>query len=279
MNESLGYFDGHWLPSSQLALPMDDCGLLQGAIVVERLRTYGGELFETAAHLQRLDTGTQALQLSVDPAWLGRLIDQWQAKNERWIHKQREVGLTILVTPGPSGGNASEPTILMHGNRLDLRRIDHLQQAGQRVVVTDVVQPPPASWPRSIKVRSRLHYYLADLHAKREADDAIGLLRDEDGTLTESNPASLAIVEAGCVISPPAARVLPGITQAYLRRGAIELGIGWDEQPISPRRLFAADEILLMGTTVGCWNGFAPHAKPCLQPGPVCRRFQQLLPG
>ena len=60
----------------------------------------------------------------------------------------------------------------------------------------DVEQTSPRSLPRDLKCRSRMHYYLADLHAHRTDPAARAVLLDSDGTILEATTANILIYSA-----------------------------------------------------------------------------------
>ncbi len=45
------YFNGDWIPNSELTLGVDDLGFLMGVTVTERLRTFHGEVFRLREHV------------------------------------------------------------------------------------------------------------------------------------------------------------------------------------------------------------------------------------
>lgn len=285
---SIGYFNGAWRPAAEITIGLDDLGFIQGVTAVERLRTYQGCLFETDAHLVRFERTLLAIGIdSADnelrsPA-LKRTLDHLLERNADWIQAAGEVGVTIFATPGrglvANDGGPSKPTLGIVCTPLDQPNIQRRQRDGQALVVTGVQQTPAESWPRDIKVRSRLHYYMADQEARRQSPGAQGVLIDQDGGLTETSQANLAIVREGKIVSPPAERVLPGVTEQVVRRYARRLGIEWTEQNLPPRCLESVDEILLMGTTYGVWNGWLFDRQPATShPGPVCAQLQNAFP-
>jgi branched-chain amino acid aminotransferase len=253
---TIGYLSGSWLSTDAISVTVNDLGFRQGVSVVERLRTYSGKLFAVDAHLQRWFHSTAELEMQGLPsrAELETLLSTLLAKNAATIRLQTDVGVTMFATPGL--GYGSPPTFGMHLNPLDHISIERRRTQGQTIVVTEVRQPSGDCWPRTIKVRSRIHYYRADQIARRQAEDAIGVLLDDDGTVTETSIANLAIVQSGSVISPP---------------------------PITVQELVDADEVLLMGTDSGIWFAnqviqLAPHHDPIAAKKPVVGPvYRQLL--
>lgn len=248
-----GLLCGRWTPHTELCLPINDLGFRQGATAVERLRTYRGNVFQLDAHLNRwantVDViGIEGLPL---PAAIKVLVRELIGRNETFVKTVGDFGITMIATPGP--GRGEPPTFAMHLQPIDHHVNQIRRDNGQPIVVTAVAPPGSESWPRSIKVRCRLHYYLADQIARLQGEDAIGLLVDPDGIVTETSIANVAIVEKGNVVAAPRNRVLGGITQAAVHGIAKKNSVPWSESPIDVARLKAADEILLMGTDGGLW--------------------------
>lgn len=248
-----------WLPYERVCLPVDDLGFRQSVTAVERLRTYNARPFQLDEHLRRFDNTLRLIAIEgVLPASelaekVGELLD----RNHDLIEKLGDVGITIWATPGNRSGG--RPTLALHLNKLDHLAVARRRKDGQTVVLTDVVQPGPQSWSRQAKVRCRLHYHLADGQAREIASlrgmtsDATGVLLDSDGTWTESSVANVGLVVGREIHWPPAARVLPGITQAYVRKLAGSMGIVSREAGITTSDIRNADALLLMGTDTGLW--------------------------
>ena len=243
---------GRWIVYRDLKIPVDDLGFRQGVTAVERLRTYGGRPFQVAAHLHRWQHTTDSLRIAGLPAvdQIERLIGEALLRNQALLDEVADVGITILATPGTA---VDSPFFVIHLNELDHSGIRARQDNGQPLVITDVQQPSARSWPRSIKVRSRIHYYLADLEARQRAKDGLGLLVDANGHVTETSIANIAIVKASRIASPPAKSILGGITQAVIEQIAAGAQIEWEKRPLAPNDLHSADEIFLMGTDAGIW--------------------------
>ena len=271
LGDTVGYLNGCWLAAEQMHLSVLDDGFRFAATAVERLRTYGGTVFQLPAHLDRLHATVDALGISglPEPTRMEELVRTLIRRNDVFLRRCGDVGITIVVTPGTAN---QRPTVAMHLNTIDHEKVARRRGSGQPLVITDVVQPPAESWPRGIKVRCRLHYYLADRIAERSHVDASGILLDTDASITETSIANVAFVRNGTVISPPPERVLGGITQQVIEQIADEHSVAWIKRPIDPQELTEADEVILMGTDTGFW--FANRVdKSVLRPGPVYHRL------
>ncbi len=284
---SVGYFNGQWQSIDSFRLSVNDIGFRSGVVAVERLRTYSGHVFQPTLHLQRFAHTTAELMISglPSPPHLAELIDELLCRNSE--QAMVDVGITLFATPGEIGAGA--PTIGLHINAIDHARTQRFRSSGQVIATTDVVQPSQTSWSRQLKTRCRLHYYLADAAARRLDAEAVGILLDADGCVTETNIANIAIVLDGNIVSPPANQVLGGITQRVVEQLALDgltheissrkSSISWVKRPISITEFHAADEILMMGTDNGIW--FARQVDQTIigggNPGPVYMRLRELF--
>ena len=249
----VSYLSGRWLAHDSMQIGVNDVGFRQGVTAVERLRTYHGRLFALDEHLVRWQRSVTQLSIAGLPSELAirAIIEDLLARNSVLLRSEGDVGLTMFATPGELGGDG--PTLGLHLNRLNHAVHQRRREQGQPLVVTSVRQPDPDCWPRSIKVRSRVHYYRADAIARAVDENAVGILLDNDGSVTETSIANLAIVQAGRIVSPPADRVLPGITQSVVESIAAAAAIPWSNRAITVAELQQAEEVLLMGTDGGIW--------------------------
>ena len=242
-----------------MTISIDDLGFRQAVTAVERLRTYHRQPFLLAPHVARWQRTVDELGIdcprSVDE--IATSVDELLRRNDQWLQHQGDASITLFATPGPHRPAEPAATFGLHLSALDHELVASRRRHGQPLVITHVAQPPLSAWPREIKVRSRLHFYRADRLAKQSDPAAIGALLDDDGSVTETSVANLAVVSGGAIVSPPADRVLTGITQAAIEGLAAEAGILWDKQSVPVASLRYADEILLMGTDTGIW--FASH--------------------
>ena len=274
----IGFLSGDWIPQSELAIPVDDLGFRQGVIAVERLRTYWQRPFALELHLKRWEQSTRSLEIDGLPAVVDteKLIGELLNRNSAIFASELDVGITMFATPGKFAGD--QPTLGLHLNRLNHELNQRRRDRGQPLVLTNVRQPDPQSWPRSAKVRSRIHYYRADTTARIEQQDGLGILIDDDGSVTETSIANLALAIGGVLVSPPIDRVLGGITQSVIETIARGRSIPWKHRPIPTSLLREADEILLMGTDTGIWYANSIDGHPIHDGMPGCL-YQQLREG
>ncbi|MHB1035314.1 MAG: aminotransferase class IV [Pirellulales bacterium] len=255
MHEPLAYLNGRFLPASQAALPVDDTGVVLGATVSEQLRTFGGRLFHRDDHLKRLQRslGIVGIDPGLDADQLAAIAEELATKNHALLTPGDDLGLAMLVTPGPyatfAHHVATRPTVCLHTFPLPFDQWAAKYTRGQSLVVTGVEQVSPHCWPPELKCRSRMHYYLADRQARAVEPESRALLLDRNGLVTETATANIALYfkDRG-LVTPPHAKVLPGISLAVLGGLARSLSVPWGEEEVTPDTVASADEVLITST-------------------------------
>ena len=93
----------------------------------------------------------------------------------------------------------------------------------------------------------------AKWRARQEGFDDVVLL-DEAGFVTEAPTTNLFMVDAdGALATPPASKVLLGITRDTVLALAPTVGLPCVERDIAAAELASAQEVFLSGTSVGVW--------------------------
>jgi branched-chain amino acid aminotransferase len=279
----LAWANGRFVAAADLAVPVGDAGFVLGATVTEQLRTFHGQLFLVSEHLQRLAASLAAV--GVEPGISADALADAAARVAA-SHviggdsaTSGDVGLVIFVTPGDlpaqHGGRGSAPRVMIHAFPLAHVLWAHAYEQGVALRSVTVQQVPEACWPLHAKVRSRLHYFLADREAHAAEPGARAVVAHADGRISETSTANVALVVDGTVLSPPADDALPGVSLAFARRLAEREGIPWRERPLTAADLAAAAEILLTSTPSCILPATRFDGRPvgAGSPGPVYRRL------
>jgi branched-chain amino acid aminotransferase len=146
---------------------------------------------------------------------------------------------------------------------------------GAHVVTPSIRHVPPQCFDPKMKYRSRMHYHLADQEARLVDAEAIALLLDLDGNITETSGANFLIMVNGALVSPTLRNILPGISRQTVIELAKQLGVPFVERDIQVHDVVNAAEAWLTSTPfcmlpVTRINGISIGAGT---PGPVYRRF------
>lgn len=219
-------------------LRADDLGVLRGEAVFETLRIAGGRPALLEAHLRRLASSAERLDLV--------LPDGWEALAHAACEGQSEGVLRLVCTKGPPPLGFAVVT----GIPADALRA---RTDGVRVITLTLGitahQRSEAPWLLGgVKSTS----YAVNMASVRQAhdegvDDAIWV--SSDGEVLEAPTASVAIVRHGMLVTPPASvGILPGTTVGAV----VDLGV----VPATVRRipvgeLREADEVMLLSSVRG----------------------------
>lgn len=254
--EPLAALNGRLVPLQQACLSVVDDGIVQGAIVTERIRTFAHRPYLLDEHLQRLrdslgSTGIAPASL-VDslPRWVEAVV----VHNVQLLEAGQDLAIVIFVTPGPDRGLAagmtleSRPSVCVHTSVIPVAEWGRLATGGVRLVTPAARQVPPDSLDPRIKHRSRLNWYLAQQQARRQDPKAWALLLDARGHVTETASGNLMIYDGTRLLTPRAEGVLGGISRQVVTRLAAAAGIPTVQADLSVADVLAAREAFLTST-------------------------------
>ncbi|MBC7856018.1 MAG: aminotransferase class IV [Pirellulaceae bacterium] len=256
--EPLVYLRGQFLPASQASLKIYDSGIVMGATVTEMTRTFRHQPFRLEDHIARLFRSLKytRMETGLTPESLASISRELLAHNASLIKPDEELGLIHFVTAGEypvyagsaAAGGPMTPTVCVHTFPLPFSLWSQRMKEGAHVVTPSIRHVPPQCFDPKMKYRSRMHYYLADQEARLVAPDAIALLLDLDGNVTETSGANFLLVQQGEIVSPTRRNILPGISRQTVIELARKLDIPFAERDLQVHDVMNADEGLLTST-------------------------------
>ena len=258
-SSDIAWQNGRFLPRAELAVSPSDAGFVLGATVTEQLRTFRGILFQPDAHAQRLAASLAAVGVTA-PQPLDDILaaaTEVARHNHALLTSARspaaaDIGLIIFVTPGELAshheGQAGAPVTTIHSFPLAVRLWAEAYTSGASLRCVGIRQVPADCWPIGAKIRSRMHYFLADREAAAAEAGARPLLLHADGRISETSTANIAAVISDAIVTPPATDALAGTSLGYLRLLAEQAGLSWQTRSLTRDDLLAADELLLTST-------------------------------
>jgi branched-chain amino acid aminotransferase len=273
MREPQAWFNGRFVPDSEVLISFRDSVATRGDGVYDTARTFGGRLFKLRAHLERL---WQSLAyVRIDPGYsLGELEQaSLELCSRNWDGE--DFWLTQRVTRGVPGGS---PTVIVECSPIPFAERAHYYRDGVPVRTSTVRRTPPWAQSPQAKTMSILNLRLAEQEVHDADPTAWPLLLDEHGNLCEALGSNVFVVADGRLVTPQARYVLPGIARATVLELARGLGIEVEERDADLYEAAAADELFLTSTSlcvcpVASLNGYRPRAGEL--PGPVTRRLQE----
>lgn len=254
MERFQAYINGRFVPADEAHISLTDAGFVLGVTISEQLRTFEGQLFRLEDHLARLVRSLELVGLSdaCSLTTIARAAHDLVDVNFPLIAEGGDLGLSIVVTPGPYGSFSSgdaPPTVCLHTYKLPFARWADRYVEGEHLVVTPFEQVSPRSWPRAIKCRSRMHYYLADRYAAQQARGARALMLDQTGAVLETTTANVLVYREGeGLISPPNEAILPGISVAVTMELAAAEKVACVYRELSVEDVVTADEMFTTST-------------------------------
>ncbi len=277
------YLDGTIVPLEQAKLPVYDAGFVYGATVSDVLRTFGRQWFRFDDHARRFLRSCQYVGIDLPQGCdeLRAIADELLARTTG-----HECGLVMLATPGivslyaglsREEANRTGPHLVMHLFPLRPGQFRRLYERGLHAIVAANRQVPVDCWDPKAKCRSRLHWWLAQRQVQALDPEAVPLLLDHQGNLTESATANIVVVLDGTVYSVPPDRILWGISLQTLKELCEAQAVPFATRSLQAYHAAIADEILLTNSLyslapVTKLNG---HAVGDGCPGPIFRRLYQ----
>lgn len=276
MTTVTAYFNGQWIPSTDLRVSVDDLGFLLGATATERLRTFHGQIYRLDDHIARLSGSLDIMGLDREAILkeMAAAIPEFLRRNQGQIDPNDDWAVIAFATPGSH--STHRPTVCVHGHPLPFHQWAEKFDSGVHVVTSQYRQVPPNCWPPELKCRSRMHYYLADREAAAKQPGARAIVLDQDGYIAEATTANVVVYrEDEGLISPPYEHILAGVSLTVVKQLAVMLNIPFLMRPITVDEFCQADEAILASTSICVLPIVECNGKPVGdgRPGPVYKKL------
>lgn len=272
----IAYFNGRYLPKSDVHISPDDRGFLFSDGVYEVIRSYDGVLFQCDGHLRRFAAGLAALRIApVSSDELRQAAGQLLQENDLTAG-DATVYLQVTRGAAPRRHRFPEqdtpPTVYAAARRFQ-PYAKELAEGGAAILV------PDQRWARcDIKSIGLLANAMASQGAWEAG--AFEALFVRDGVVLEGSHTSVFFVRNGRLLTAPLSNyVLPGITREVVLAIAARLGLPVDIRPCHESELPCMDEVFLCGTTVDVTPITSVDRKPVGGgvPGPMTQVMQSEL--
>jgi D-alanine transaminase len=238
--------DGALVATERARISPLDRGFLFGDGIYEVVPCYEGKPFRLDAHLDRLQSGLDAIGIPNPHArarW-AELVHRLIAANGGG-----DLGLYLEVTRGAGQGRdflpppGVKPTVFGFCWRLAAARPEVREHGIAAAVLEDI------RWLRcDIKSVALLAPVLLRMEAERRGADEAILVRD--GRLAEGSSSAVFVVRAGRIATPPPGRQrLPSITRLVVGEVLEALGLPLEIRDVALDELRSADEIWIASST------------------------------
>ncbi len=279
MAEYTSFFNGEWVPYSQVKIDPSDRGFSMGDVVFDTGRTFNGKPFRLKQHIDRLYRSLKYVRIDpgFSPEEMTGITEEVIARNEGQRAEVGDYTYTQFVTRGT--GRVNEPgnaTVCVRVVPVGFGQSAKGYTVGVHGVITRTRSYTPEALDPKIKHWSRMNFVLADLEANDLEPGAFAILRDDRGNVTESTGSNVFIVSGGVISSPVDSAMLQGVSRGMVFDLARQLDIPAIEEDLQPYDLYNADEAFL-STTSPCVLPMTQVDRRVIgdgKPGPIS---QQLL--
>ena len=243
------WFDGELVPWTDAKIHILSHGLHYGSCVFEGERAYGGEIFKSTEHSERLKRSAELLDFAVpysvaeiDAA--KRLVLEKNGQTDAYVRplawrgsemmgvsaQDNAIHLAIATWEWPS---YFDPVQKMKGIRLDL---------------ADYRRPDPATAPCASKAAGLYMICTISKHKAERKGLADALMLDWQGRVAECTGANVFFIRDGVIHTPIADCFLDGITRRTVIDLARRRGFEVEERRIWPNELKTFNECFITGT-------------------------------
>jgi branched-chain amino acid aminotransferase len=243
------WYDGKLVPWADAKLHVLSHGLHYASCVFEGERAYGGEIFKSTEHSERLKQSARTLDFEIpysvaeiDAA--KRLVLEKNGQSDAYVRPVSWRGSEMM------GVSAQNNTIhLAIASWQWPSYFDPVQRfKGIRLDLADYSRPDPATAPACAKAAGLYMICTISKHKAERKGYADAMMLDWQGRVAECTGANIFFVKDGRIHTPIADCFLDGIT----RRTAIELakrrGIEVTERRIMPEELDQFSECFITGS-------------------------------
>ena len=256
-NERIAWFNGRFVPESQVLIPFRDRSWIFGDGVFDVARTFRGKVFALEEHVDRLYRSLKALR--IDPGlaraeMIGISLEVVE-RNRHLLGPDDDYWVAQRISRGvqrAEGDNWEHygPNVVIECSPLPFKARARLFRDGIDVVVPSVRRTAPDALTPRAKTHNYLNLITADLEAHARDPEAWAVLLDVNGNLCEGLGSNIFLVKDGRLRTPRERYVLPGVS----RQTAIDLArandIPFAEADLDLYDAYTADEGFITSTSL-----------------------------
>lgn len=253
MTSPIAWMNGELIPYAQAAVPVWDLGVVAGASVSEMARTFAHKPFRLSRHLDRLLNAIHKIGFPepCDRQQFLEGINDVLAHNLPLIPAERDLGIVMFSTAGPNPtylgselAKRTRATTAVHTFELPFETWRPQLRDGVHLRTTRVRQIPDDCFDISLKVRNRLHWWLADQEATHSEPGSKALLLDHAGFMTETSTSAVHLVCNGRIVTPDSC-VLNSLSSQLVEEFARTQSIPFERRPVPLGEFQFASEAFL----------------------------------
>ena len=170
-NERVAWFNGEFMPESEVRIPFRDSSWVYGDGCFDMTRTFGHRLFKVKEHVDRLSRSLKYLRIDpgFGPERMCQLTEELFERNRHLLGPDDDFWVGQRLSRGVKeveGDNIDHhgPNIVLECNPLPLKQRAKLFKAGIKIMVPSHRRVPPDS----LSPRAKTHNYLNLIVANHE---------------------------------------------------------------------------------------------------------------
>jgi branched-chain amino acid aminotransferase len=243
------WYDGQIVPWKEAQLHVLSHGLHYGSSVFEGERAYGGEIFKSTEHSERLKKSARILDFEIPYS-----VAEIDAAKRLVIEKNGQTDAYLR----PVAWRGSEMMgVAAQDNRIHLAiacwewpsYFDPAQKMkGIRIDMAEYRRPDPATAPSTAKAAGLYMICTISKHKAERKGYADALMLDWQGRVAECTGANVFFTRDGVIHTPTADCFLDGITRQTVIELARRRGFEVTERRIMPDELSSFNECFITGT-------------------------------
>jgi branched-chain amino acid aminotransferase len=255
MEEKIIYLNGSFMPESEAKVSVLDAGFNAGDGVYDVTRTFGHKPFKLQDHIARLYRSLCYTRIDpgLAPEEMERLSLEVFERNKPLLKENDDYAIWQVVSRGlrSSHGNRvkGRATVTIYCVNINFTEFAKHYVEGAVLVIPSTRRIPPQCLESKAKITNKMNHNIASFEAKQLEPDAIPLMLDVDGNVSESSAHNFFLISGGKIFTPGTRNVLDGITRETLFVLAKEVKSELAEANLTPYDIYNSEEAFLASTS------------------------------
>ncbi|MFC1910954.1 aminotransferase class IV [Chloroflexota bacterium] len=284
MNGRFCYLNDGFIPESEAKISISDWFLWEGG-VYDVARTYNYIPFKLDQHIDRLFNSLNSvpfIKFDRRRKEVLQITEELLQRNRQFIQLRDDCRIVYRISRGICFEASAKPTFLVHivpySESVTESYAHFLKwyERGVHLVIVNTRQIPVQCLDPKIKHSNRLCNRLAQYEAAMVDPEAVALMLNVHGYITECPRDNFVMVKNNSLYTSRLTDCLSGVTRQVVLALAQDMGIPCIETDLTVYDLYQANEIMITGTSIA----IAPVSKlnlrtlPGSLPGPITRGLQ-----
>src|SRR5262249_5913100 len=238
-NERVAWFNGSFIPESEVRIPFRDSSWVYGDGGFDMTRSFNHRLFKVKEHVDRLYRSLKYLRIDpgFGPQRMCALTEELFERNRHRLGPDDDYWVGQRISRGVKdveGDNIDHhgPNIVLECAPQPLEKRAKLFKTGIHVVVPSHRRAQPDSQTPRAKTHNYLNLNVANQEVQSIDAEAWAVLVYFNGNLSEGMGSNIFIVRDGEIVTPREKFVLPGVSRQTVIDLARQEGIALREDDI-----------------------------------------------